>query len=139
MSYCRSCSTPVCSTCDFLFPGNVHLCPRCATTPNKKIGSKRKSLIVWGYVLATWSSLGVALLLSGVLAAGTRSKADVEALGMAIGFLVFLPTIIGVGVSIGALDRRLSNPPVVWGAVIWNGLVVAVLILLEIIGNMRHM
>jgi hypothetical protein len=136
--YCGVCRTPICATCDFSFPPNVHLCPKCATTPNTTLSSTRKTVLIWSFVLAVWGTLAVAVLMSGVLARTVHSKEDLNSLGIAIGFTVFVPAIVGLALSVSGLDRRLSNPPAIWAAVIWNGLIGAILLLLTILGNMRH-
>ena len=41
------------------------------------------------------------------------------------------------GVSLGSIDRRLKNPPVLWVAMIWNGFILGALLLLCIIGLMK--
>src|SRR6266850_2271912 len=43
---CRVCSKGVCAVCDFVLPGNVHVCPACLETePPTEISSKRRVLM----------------------------------------------------------------------------------------------
>jgi hypothetical protein len=134
---CHVCHKPMCQTCDFELPGQFHVCPNCATNPDRKMGSSRKRNLIIAYLLGGWSTLGLALLLSGVFAGMAKSKSDLEAIGVVISMLVFLPALAGIALSISSLDRKLGNPGSVWGAVVWNSINVAVLILLVIIGNMK--
>ena len=133
---CSGCGVAVCGTCAFDFPGGVRLCPRCAASPQKGLSAKRKKALVWSYVLAVWTTLGLAVLLSGVLASSLQSKSDVEVLGMVLMIVIFAPSIIGTAMGFSAMDRRLSNPAAVWIAIVWNGIILAVLLLLTIIGNL---
>src|SRR2546423_9685971 len=47
VALCQSCHIGVCATCDFVFPGGVHLCPPGATHPKPQISAKRQGLINW--------------------------------------------------------------------------------------------
>lgn len=131
---CRVCGAPVCATCAFAFPGNVHVCPNCATNRPKNLGAKRKNLLTWAYVLAVWSTLGIVVMLSGVLAETVQTESDLAALGMAISLFVILPALVGVGLSFACLERNLGNPASVWGAVVWNCLTMGVLLLMVVAG-----
>src|SRR5690349_18101775 len=64
---CHNCRAPICATCDFSFPGDIHLCPNCAANPNPQISPKRKRLIGWSIALAGVSVMG----LIGLLVAAT--------------------------------------------------------------------
>ncbi|HLG16300.1 MAG TPA: hypothetical protein VJH03_17605 [Blastocatellia bacterium] len=55
---------------------------------------------------------------------------------MVLGLLIFAPSIAGTAMAVSAFDRRLVNPPAIWVATIWNGVVLAALILLSIIGSL---
>jgi len=56
--------------------------------------------------------------------------------GVVLTFLLLLPSVIGMALGFSAVDRRLSNPPMLWVATIWNILIVAGFLLLCIIGNL---
>ena len=124
----------MCITCDFQFPGGVHACPECAANPNKELSPRRKRTLTWAYVLAVWGTLGIAVLLSGVLASTVETQDDVQALGLAVMIFIFAPAVAGAAVGFSSVNRRLTNPPVVWVAAIWNGIILAILLLLTIVG-----
>ena len=128
---CRQCKAPICPTCDFSFPGGVHLCPTCATTTDRRLSPKRRRLVGWAFALAIWCTLGLAFLFIGAAA-----DVEEEALGAVVGFLVFIPAIIGFALGLSSFDRRLGNPPVVWVAALWNVFIFAVMLLLVIVGNL---
>lgn len=135
---CRICGTGVCQTCDFVFPGNIHLCPRCVVKDDNDISPKRKQHLIWSYLLAAWCTFTFILSMSGVFASCVNSKEGRNIFGILFIFLVFLPSIVGIGLSIGSYDRRLSNPPSIWIAAIWNGLIFSLLVFLSIIGIIGH-
>jgi hypothetical protein len=127
---CKACGAGVCATCDFLLPGGVHVCPTCMSAPRDKLGRKRKKMLIWAYALAVWSTLGMAFLFSGALA-GSK---DGEAIANLLGFGIFIPSIVGTSLGCGALDRRLNNPMSLWIAAIWNGILLAIYLILIFIG-----
>lgn len=131
---CAMCSKAVCQTCDFELPGHFHICPDCASKPETGMSSKRKRNLIISFVLAAWSTLGLAVLLSGALADRLNSKSEVEALGVAINLLIFAPAIAGMALGFAGYDRKLSNPPAIWVAAGWNGLIVIGLLLLTVLG-----
>jgi len=131
---CAICTRAICQTCDFQLPGHFHVCPDCATKPQQEMSSKRKRNLIISYVLAVWSTLGLAVLFSGALAGMVDSKSALEALGVAINLFILAPAIIGTALSLGCYDRKLSNPPAIWVAAGWNGLIVAGLLLMTILG-----
>lgn len=134
---CAVCQAPVCATCDFAFPGGVHVCPACASKPRSGVGQRRKKPLIWSYVLAVWCSLGLAVLCSGALAGMTRTPSDLQVLGTVLMIVLYVPSIIGTAMAVSSLDRRLSNPPAIWISVIWNGLILGLLLLLCVIGSFK--
>jgi hypothetical protein len=134
---CGLCAATMCSTCDFEFPGHFHLCPTCATNPQTALSPRRKKLIGLAYALAIVATLIIAVLFSGALADTGSSKTELEGLYNLIGILVFAATVGGVAVSLSAFDKRLGNPAILWGAVIWNGVLLALWVLLSIIGSLK--
>ena len=128
---CSECKAPICRTCVFEFSPAVHLCPTCATKP-QKLSSKRKTAAIWSVALAAWSTVALVALF---VWAAVLSEAEAEALGAAMGIISLLPALVGVGLGIGGIERRLSNPTLVWVGVIWSGAVVAVWILLILVGT----
>ena len=94
-------------------------------------------MIGFGYALAALATVIIAVLFSGALAGTASSDKELEALYNLIGILVFAVTVGGVALSFGAMDKRLGNPSALWGAVIWNGMLLAVWVLLSIIGSLK--
>lgn len=133
---CTGCQAWICTTCDFSFPGGVHLCPTCAAPPSGRLSRKRKIMVGWALGLAAWGTLGLVVCFSGILNREFESKAANEAFNTLIGTLLLLPTIAGAGLGIGCMDRRLGNPGIVWAASIWNGVLLLVWVLLSIVGVM---
>lgn len=131
---CMVCGSPICQTCDFALAGNTHVCPRCIAQKDKGPTGKRKLLIAATFAIAVWGTLGLVLLFSGALVNASKDKQSEEALGVAIHLLLFIPSLIGLGLSIATFDRRLPNPASLWIAALWNGLIFTVLLILVIIG-----
>jgi len=131
---CRECRKAICSTCDFAFPGGVHLCPACATSASKKLSPNRKKLVIWAYGLAIWGTLGMAVIFSGALAESVDSQSDLEAFEMVMGWLVIIPALIGCALGFACLDKRLGNPPVIIVATVWNTILLAIWLVLIVIG-----
>ena len=133
---CKACGAPMCATCDFELPGGVHVCPQCATSPRRAgLSGKRKAHLVWSYVLAVWSTIGVVALFSGALAGAVQTEEELQVLGIVIYLLIFVPSLIGTALGFAAFDRRLGTPTAVWVAAIWNSIILAGLMLLTIIGT----
>ncbi len=130
---CKVCGSAMCETCDFVFPGNIHLCPTCATSPRKGLKGKRRTYLIWSYILGVWSTLATLFFLSGAAAESVGSQADVEVLGIMMVFTMLVPAIIGMALGCSAMERH-SKPISVWVATLWNGAIVGLFILLSIIG-----
>lgn len=134
VALCASCGAASCATCDFVFPGDVHVCPRCVEKPRTGLSDRRKKSLLYAYLLAGWSTVGLAVVASGMLAKAASTPEGSKAIGLLMTLFVLLPGAAGLAVGLGTLDRRLSNPPSVWGAAIWNGLIVGLFMLLVVIG-----
>jgi hypothetical protein len=130
---CDKCQAPVCGTCGFFLPGNVHLCPECATSSSQQISDSRKRnvFISYGLVVVTILSF-MALFVAG--ATGTDDGG--EALAGLLGIVIFAASIAGFTLGISAIDRRLSNPWWFWGAMVSNALMLAMMLLLAIVGTL---
>jgi hypothetical protein len=63
----------------------------------------------------------------------------VEALGVVIGLFVGVPSLIAGALGISCFERRMANPPIVWVAAIWNGVLLAAWLLLSVIGAFSGM
>ena len=131
---CTGCGAGVCPTCDFAFPGNVHLCPACATNPRPQIAPGRKKTMWWAMGLNVWNTIGLVLMFAGVFAKAHATKADRDAMGglITVGFII--PSLIGIGLGIASMERRQRNPPIAWIACIWSIAICAVYLLLIIVG-----
>jgi hypothetical protein len=136
---CSNCGALVCHTCDFEVSGmrRGHLCPICAMVPTNGLLPTRKKFVIWGFLMAVWGTVGIGLLLGGYFATMVHDRHDLVSLGYIILFFVFLPALLGLGLSLGAQEKHLPNPPVVWIAVLWNAMLVAGNVTLTIIGNLR--
>jgi hypothetical protein len=133
---CRLCGDPMCATCDFLLPGNLHVCPSCATKPQTALSPKRKGMLIASFALAVWGTLVMAALMTGVFRGMGRDPEGQQALGLLLILIWVIPAIIGTSLGVGAMDRRLSNRMAMWIAAIWNGLILGIFIVLTIIGLM---
>jgi hypothetical protein len=133
--FCSICGAPVCATCDFSLPGDIHACPDCVSRPSETLSSKRRKSLVWSYALAVLSSIGLVLMLLISILGSGHGEIPAEALGMMFSILVLIPSIIGTALGISCFERRLKNPLAVWGAVVWNGLMLGIYILMAIIGS----
>ena len=89
--------------------------------------------MIWSYVLGGWSSLATVFFLSGAAKTMIGSGVDDEALGIMMSLFMLVPAIIGTALGSAAMERN-SKPISVWIAAIWNGLIVALFILLCLVG-----
>ena len=129
---CKACGLPICNTCDFEFPGNIHVCPNCASKPEQPLSGSRKTRLVWGYVLAVFSTLALVFFL--FMAPQAETEEALEAIGIAMSVFILIPSIIGTSLSVSARDRRLTNPFSILIAILWNGIILGIFVLLNIIG-----
>ena len=131
---CKLCGAFMCATCDFELPGNLHVCPSCATAPRAALSPRRKKLMWGSYAFAIFSTIGMAVLMSGALAGMAEGEAGQQVIGILFSLLVLAPGVTGMGMGLSAIDRRLSNPISLWIATIWNIALIGAFILLCIIG-----
>jgi hypothetical protein len=127
---CDSCGAFICATCVFDADGGGHVCPTCATRPRDKIGSKRKQSMIWGYVLAVVATLSIVGLRSGVISYMASTPQDFNEIALLFSFGTLIPSVAGLAVSFGALDRRLQNPFALKFVAGWNAVILAIYILL---------
>lgn len=128
--YCVKCNAPICPVCDFTFPNEIHLCPRCVTSGGG-VSPGRHGMMVAAYAMAGVSTV---IIIAIIIAAASHALGggSVVILGLT-SLLLFATIIIGAGLGIGALDRNLSNPISLWIAASWNGLLGLILILLIVL------
>ena len=131
---CRRCGGYTCSTCDFAFPGGVHFCPACVSKADDELSAPRKKFMIWSYVLAAWSTVGMTCLLSGAMRGMVNSKEDQTALGWVLLIFVLGPAITGLSLGMTAKRKQVSNPVTLWIAIIWNAILVASFVVLMLIG-----
>jgi hypothetical protein len=129
---CRLCHRGVCATCDFLLPGNVHVCPACLEKePSTEVSPKRRNTAIGALLIGIFVTFMFALLISGSI---HRSFGNNEATNTVFGNLILWPGLIGMGMALSAFDRRLRNSPLIWTTLVWNGINVGLFLLLMIIG-----
>lgn len=136
IAQCRECGAYLCATCDFALPNGVHLCPACATSPRTDLQPKQKTQRNWSYVCAAAATVGF-IGTMGAARSAVRSPEQQSVVGLMFMFFVLLPAIIGVALGSSARDRRYKTPFSLWGAIIWNGLLLGLILLLMLIGMMR--
>ncbi|HEV7671879.1 MAG TPA: hypothetical protein VGS22_25435 [Thermoanaerobaculia bacterium] len=133
---CKLCSRWICATCDFALPGDVHLCPSCIETQSTvDVNPKRKK---WSYIalaLAAWSTFLSLLLFVGVFNSLLNSEGG-EAFDRVITTLIFWPCVIGTGLAMGALDKKLKNTGLMKAALWWNAAIGGVFLLLILASNL---
>jgi hypothetical protein len=135
---CRRCGGFMCATCDFAFPGDIHFCPTCVSRGDEGLSGKRKKFMIWSFVLAAWSTVGMTCLLSGAMRGMARTKEDQTVLGWVLIIFVLGPTLTGLSLGLSAKRKKTSNPAALWIAIIWNAVLVASYVLLTLIGLSRR-
>ena len=93
-------------------------------------------MLGWSFGLAIFATLGIVLLFSGAVAGLAEGPAGEEMFGVLLSLVTFFPSIIGTALAFSTLDRRLSNPGVIWVAIVWNSLLLGTFILLSMIGTL---
>ena len=133
-SQCKLCGAFMCATCDFTLPGNLHVCPPCATAPRSELSPRRKRCLWGSFGLAIFATVGMGVFLSGLLAGMGQTKEGESLLGILFSLFALVPALVGMGMGFSAIDKRLSNPMSLWVATIWNVVLVAVFVLLCVRG-----
>ena len=133
---CKSCLRPMCAVCDFLLPGNLHLCPVCVSAPSRPMSRGRKGLLIAAYAMAAYNTIGFVAVASGMFA--SMARADKAMFGLAYAFLLSLPSLVGAAIGVSCFEQRLRNPPSVWIAAIWNCLLMGIHLIFIVIGSFRQ-
>ncbi len=129
---CHRCGAPMCDTCEFAFPDGSHVCPACIENPSAPISTQRTVMSILGLVF----SLGaMAALLVTMLHLITLTPAQI---GGFFSGLVFLPTLIGFVLSLSAMNKRRGNSVLLWISTAISLVMVALIVLLIIIGNLKQ-
>jgi capsular polysaccharide biosynthesis protein len=129
---CSKCKTPVCATCDFTFPGDLHICPKCVENNDPVISPRRKRNVIWSLVCAVGGL--VLFILFFVRAQGIESESDLEVHSTIFGFLIIVVAMVGVALGLGAMDKRLGNTMSMWIATVWNMVILGAFTLLCVVG-----
>jgi hypothetical protein len=131
---CRSCKAAICDTCTFSFPGELHLCPACATKPPTALTEQRRNYLTWSYVAAAVTTLTLAVLLLLGASAGSRTPEDNKAIDTLLGWVLIIS--LGAGLICGSLARPRGqpSPAAVRGALIWNWVLAGIFVLMMIVG-----
>ena len=132
ISFCNKCKTPICATCDFTFPNDLHICPKCAENNEIVISPKRKKSVIWSFVCAAGALILFVVFLVAVQ--GIRSESELEVFSMLFGTLIIAASATGVALGIGAMDKRLGNTPSMWIAAVCNMIVLGAMLLLCLVG-----
>jgi hypothetical protein len=125
----------MCATCDFLLPGNLHLCPICATAAPGGMSSKRKKMLFGSYALGVWCTAMFAGILGGAFREAARQSQT--AVGIVFIILLLLPATFGLGLGAGAKGRHAGSVGV-WVAILWNLLIIGAFIMLAVIGSLSR-
>lgn len=128
---CQVCHSGVCATCDFVVPGGVHVCPACIEKePSNELEPARRNKMIAGFFIAAYSTLMLALGRSGALVRTFGNDKDTLKI---LGLFIFWPMVIGVGVSLAALDKRRGNTTSIIVGVVWNCINLGLLLLLNLL------
>jgi len=130
--FCRSCDAPVCETCTFKFPGNVHVCPSCAASPRTELGARQTKYLVGSFVCAVVATLLVAFTF--FLLPQQQTQKEAEVIGTVVVFAVIGLSIAGTALSTAARIPRQPTPVGVWVALAWNVMLLAGMVLLCLAG-----
>ena len=134
---CANCRAKICATCDFSFPGNVHLCPACATDPKQGLTPKRKGMAYTSMGLAAVNVVGSgAVLIVPHLIGGIRDQDTLQMLGCVI-MVLLVSAAIGAALGFSAFRKHSQNPFYLWIGPILNSLIGVTWLGLIIVGNMR--
>lgn len=126
---CARCGAFSCVTCTFIVGGGRQLCPACATAPRGELSPRRKRAMLGSYALAAVGSAGLAAVFLGAFAG-----MNMVAAGLLFTVVVLAPSVLGFGWGMCAVEKRLSTPGALWGAVGWNGLIIAAFLTLIVAG-----
>jgi hypothetical protein len=133
---CKGCSGPMCAVCDFLLPGDIHFCPKCVAAPPKRLTGRRKGLVITAYAFALWGTLAMIMVRSGVFHGMLETREGEMTFTAIFALFVQLPALAGAAIAAGCFAPRIRNPASVWGAAVWNGLLLLVHLAFIVIGNL---
>lgn len=135
VAQCSQCGAAVCETCDFAFPGNVHLCPNCATNPRVELSPKRKSMAIWSIVLGGLSTaILVCAIFIHIIIPDDPETAQIFASVLVFGTLAM--SLIGLGLGISSRSRHAANPAITYVGWVWCSIMLGIYGLLMVAGIM---
>lgn len=134
---CSVCHAHICPTCDFAFPNNIHLCPKCVQKSPGELNPRisKNTRIAWGTAIGSTIAL-VSLPITATFI-GDSEEAN-AVLGFAMFFLSFVPAIVGCAMGIGVMPRKSKKPAGLVVAVTWNAIVLSSFILLCVVGSLSE-
>lgn len=134
---CRLCGKFVCATCDFALPGGVHLCPACVENQSSEdVSPKRKKLSYIALALAGWSTALFVLMFVGAFNSMFADPETGKLADLFITNITLWPLLVGTGVSLSALDKKLKNTGLMKAAAWWNGILGGIFLLIVIAANL---
>lgn len=130
---CGYCGSGICETCTFTFPGELKLCPKCATEPSMAVLERKKKFLVWAYVGA---SVGTLTLAGSVLYGARAVQGDPgdEAVYSLIGWLLLASVGTGLACANLARTRGATSSGSLRAALIWNWALAVLVAVLMIMG-----
>jgi hypothetical protein len=90
--------------------------------------------VIWGYALAAIGTITLVLLMVGAFAPLLQGPGGEAAAGVIILIFTFVPAAAGLGAASSACERHLPNTLSIWGAIIWNGLLLLAFMALTAVG-----
>ena len=134
---CKLCAKTICATCDFALPGGVHVCPSCidSQSVSDEVSPKRKRLSYISLALAAWSTFFIILLFTGVFNESLNDPDTAKVADLIVTNLILWPLIVGLGLGLSALDKKLKNTMLMKAAAWWNGILGAIFLLIVIAAN----
>jgi hypothetical protein len=98
------------------------------------LGPRRRRNVIWGYVLAAATTIMLVLMVVGAFASMFEGPESDFAAGFFYKFFALAPAAIGLGVAGSACESHLPNSMAVWGAIIWNALLITAFLALMVFG-----
>jgi len=131
---CQICQAPMCKTCDFSFPNDIHVCPKCVNKPYSLSPAQKKSL-VWSYIMAAIGTVGYFSNIYLFLNLSIIVSAQLHGIIFLISTLA--PSIAGYSLGINARPRNRKKTTSIWGALIWNCILIVLFYVLIMIALLR--
>ena len=121
---CKICSAGVCETCDFKFPGSIHICPVCVMKPRGGLSARRLKFVIWGY------AVGAVTFLSYAMGEYYASS----------GFMILslVTCVVGLPLSLAPLEKKLPNTNALWIGLVLNALFMLIRLAILVMVIMSH-